>query len=97
MLIRCVNRPFLDREARAMRKVGDEWEATPERLRSINSAGYGIMAEIVPCAHETPQEASQAIDLGRLTVAELTRLCGDRGIAIVGRPRKAELVAMLEG
>lgn len=45
MLVRCVNRPFRDFEARTMRRVGDEWEATPERLAAINRAGYGIMVE----------------------------------------------------
>ena len=59
MLIRCINRDFRDlkAEGRPMRKVGDEWEATPERLGEINRAGYGIMAEAVQDAPEDGETA----------------------------------------
>lgn len=50
MLIRCINTAFRDNATagRPWRAIGDEWEATPERLAAINRAGYGIMAEAVP-------------------------------------------------
>ena len=58
MLIRCINRPFRDlvADGKPLRKVGDEWEATPERLAAINGAGYGKMAEP---AEEEPSEPSE--------------------------------------
>jgi hypothetical protein len=54
MLIRCINQDFRDLKAdgRPLRKVGDEWEATAERVAEINRAGYGIMAEAVQDAPE---------------------------------------------
>ena len=60
MLIRCINRPFQDLAENVWRKVGDEWEAAPERISEINRAGYGVMAEAVPEEPtETPAEASE--------------------------------------
>lgn len=59
MLIRCINRGFRDLKAdgRPLRKVGDEWEATAERVAEINRAGYGIMAEAVQDAPESGETA----------------------------------------
>lgn len=56
MLIRCINRPFQDLVVGVWRKVGDEWEGTPERVAEINRAGYGVMAEAVEPTAETPAE-----------------------------------------
>lgn len=66
MRIRCINRPFQDLDANEWREVGDEWEATPERLADINRAGYGAMAEAVPePVRETPAEPSQTASSAR--------------------------------
>lgn len=61
MLIRCINRDFRDlkAEGRPLRRVGEEWEATPERLAEINRAGYGVMAEAAP---EAAQDAESDED-----------------------------------
>ena len=59
MLIRCINTAFRDNATagRPWRAIGDEWEATPERLAEINSAGYGTMAEAVQDAPEGGESA----------------------------------------
>lgn len=61
MLIRCT-RAFRDLKTagKPMRKVGEEWEATPERLAEINRAGYGVMAEAVETPAEPPETAHAA-------------------------------------
>ena len=61
MLIRCV-KEFRDFASKGepLRKVGEEWEATPERLAEINRAGYGKMAEAVETPAEQPETAPAA-------------------------------------
>lgn len=87
MLIRCT-REFRDMKANVVRSVGEEWEATPERLRAINSAGYGKLAEAV--------EEGDAPDIDAMTVRQLVELCIREDVETVGRPKKAELVALLK-
>lgn len=57
MLIRCI-RAFRDTEAGRLRDVGEEWEATAERLAAINGAGYGKLAEAVK-AEPVPEKAEE--------------------------------------
>ena len=57
MLIRCT-RAFKDTEAGRLREVGEEWEATAERLAAINGAGYGRLAEAVKAEPE-PERAEE--------------------------------------
>lgn len=57
MLIRCI-RAFKDFEAGRLRAVGEEWEATAERLAAINGAGYGKLAEAVKAEPE-PEKAEE--------------------------------------
>ena len=117
MRIRCINRDFRDLKAKpkVMRRVGDEWEGTPERVAEINSAGYGVMAEAVPDARRAPERAPEAPEpanaagraagsvtapqsveeLEAMTNRELVELCIIEGVETEGRPRKAELVALL--
>lgn len=57
MLIRCI-RAFKDIEAGKLRDVGEEWEATAERLAAINGAGYGKLAEAVKGEPE-PEKAEE--------------------------------------
>lgn len=57
MLIRCT-RAFRDIEAGRLRDVGEEWEATAERLAAINGAGYGKLAEAVKAEPE-PEKAEE--------------------------------------
>ena len=91
MLVTCI-KPFQDLEENVWREQGDAWEATPERLRAINTAGYGIMAEEV--ADEPPEEEADALD--SLTVRELTAMCDEMGIDYPAKPKKAELVEAIE-
>ena len=60
MLIRCVNRGFRDlaTKGKPWRKVGDVWEATPERLAQINSSHYGVMAEAVEDGQKPEPDAA---------------------------------------
>lgn len=51
MLAKCT-REFRDLEAGVVRKVGDTFEATPERLEAINGTKYGTLAEPVPDSAE---------------------------------------------
>ena len=92
MLVTCINKPFRDLSENEWREVGDVWEATPERLRAINAAGYGIMAEEV--ADESPE--GEADGLESLTVRELTAMCDEMGIGYPAKPKKAELVEAIE-
>lgn len=46
MTAECV-RDFMDLEAKAMRKAGERFEVTPERLRAINGTKYGQLAREV--------------------------------------------------
>lgn len=57
MLIRCI-RAFIDIGAGRLRDVGEEWEATAERLAAINGAGYGKLAEAVKAEPE-PEKAEE--------------------------------------
>lgn len=57
MLIRCT-RAFRDIGAGRLREVGEEWEATAERLAAINGAGYGKLAEAVNAEPE-PEKAEE--------------------------------------
>lgn len=57
MLIRCI-RAYKDIEAGRLRDVGEEWEATAERLAAINGAGYGKLAEAVKAEPE-PEKAEE--------------------------------------
>lgn len=55
MRARCI-REFRDFEnGRSLRRVGEEFDVTPERLRKLNSTRYGKLAEAV----ETPAEAAE--------------------------------------
>lgn len=57
MLIRCI-RAFRDIGAGRLRDVGEEWEATAERLAAINGAGYGKLVEAVKAEPE-PEKAEE--------------------------------------
>lgn len=94
MRIRCVKRPFVDLVENRWREVGDEWEASAERLADINSAGYGIMAEAV---QEEPEPAHETPDLTRMTRAQLLDKAAGRGVEVPARATKADIIEALEG
>ena len=108
MLIRCINRPFRDlvADGKPLRKVGDEWEATPERLAAINGAGYGVMAEP---ADEEPSEPSEPSEeepnepseekpwWDGKTRVELVEMASEKGIDVPSKATKAEIAEMLGG
>lgn len=54
MLARCI-REFMDAEANVLRREGDEFEASEDRVTAINSAGYGELVAVVPEAPEAPE------------------------------------------
>lgn len=97
MRIRCINRPFRDLAEKEWREVGDEWEATPERLAAINSAGYGAMAEAVEPEPEVEpeQEPEPEKDYSEMTRAQLVEKAEERGIEVPSKATKADIIAML--
>lgn len=38
-------KPFLDREAKCDRAIGDEFECSKARFDAINAAGFGVLVE----------------------------------------------------
>lgn len=76
MRIRCI-KAFRDNRTpgRPWREIGDEWEATPERLAAINRAGYGAMAEAVQEGAE-PAEAADDAEDGREPAEATKRAAG---------------------
>ena len=62
MLAECV-RDFRDLDCGALRRAGDRFEVSPERLERLNATKYGELArevsEVPPKASETPSEAPQ--------------------------------------
>ena len=110
MLVRCTM-SFRDLETpgRPMRAVGEEWEATPERLQELANSRYGVLAVEVPERAAEPARASRkaepaaptadaptADELEAMTNRQLVELCIREGVETSGRPRKAELVAALK-
>ena len=66
MLVRCTIE-FRDLKApgKPMRRVGDEWETTPERLHELRCSRYGVLAEESPDrGHEAPPAAHSAAKRG---------------------------------
>lgn len=60
MRARCI-KEFRDFEnGRSLRRVGDEFDVTPERLRKLNSTRYGKLAEAVETPAEPPETAPAA-------------------------------------
>ena len=110
MLVRCtIEFRDLKTPGKPMRRVGDEWDATPERLYELRRSRYGILAEAV---EDKPAEAARAPhgaeaepvggaaptmqELEEMTVRQLVELCIREGVETQGRPRKAELLASLK-
>ena len=61
MLVRCtLEFRDLKTAGKPMRRVGDEWEATAERLRELSSTRYGKLAEAVEETAESPETATAA-------------------------------------
>lgn len=57
MIAECT-REFRDLEAGVVRRVGDAFEVTPERLEAINGTKYGALAKAVEDgAEKAPQSA----------------------------------------
>ena len=83
-----VNKGFYDVVEKVDRRPGDTFEATEERAEFIDSALPGYV---------TFAKAEKKDDLSKLTVAQLTKLAGERGIEVPKGTRKAELLEILEG
>ena len=65
MRARCI-REFRDfANGRSLRRVGEEFDVTPERLKKLNSTRYGNLVEAV----ETPAEAAETAPAARKTAA----------------------------
>ena len=98
MLIRCV-KPFRDlkAEGRPMRSVGEQWDASPERLRELTGGKYGTLAESVQKRPAADATGPQSIipDLSAMTLRQLSELCDAEGVIVRGRRRKADLAAAL--
>lgn len=63
MRARCI-REFRDFEnGRSLRRVGEEFDVTPERLKKLNSTRYGNLVEAV----ETPAETAETAPAARKT------------------------------
>lgn len=52
--------PFYDVEAKVDRKRGDVWEVTAARLKAINAAGFGNLAEAVEAEEKPAKSAPKA-------------------------------------
>lgn len=86
-----VRKAFLDLKEHVDRKPGDVFEATEARAAYIANALPGYVTYDATDGHETKT------DYGSLKVAELRRLCEERGVDVPKRAKKADLVALLEG
>ena len=108
MLVRCT-KEFRDLKTpgKPMRKVGETWEATPERLKELRGSRYGVLAEEVAERSAEPARAPQgavsgprptptAEELDGMTVRQLVELCIREGVETQGRPKKAELLSALK-
>lgn len=83
-----VNKGFYDVVEQVDRRPGDTFEATEERAEFIDSALPGYI---------TFGAEKKTDDLSKLTVAQLTKLAGERGVEVPKGAKKAELLEILEG
>ena len=92
--------PFRDRFTWVAYNVGDEYEGTPERVRTLSEGGF---VQDGTNTHADGENAAvhvtepQTGNLDALTVSELRALCAERGIAVPSRATKATLIGLLRG
>lgn len=96
-----VLKPFRDRETWMAYAVGDDWNGTPERLRTLCDGGYvetGLVAnECGENAADAPTAAQKAIpDYSAMTNEQLRALCAERGVEAPRRATKARLLSLLK-
>lgn len=92
--------PFRDRFTWVAYNVGDEYEGTPERVRTLSEGGFvqdgtNTHADGENAAVSNLDAAESNLDA--LTVSELRALCAERGIAVPSRATKATLIGLLRG
>lgn len=91
-----VIKKFYDLKARVDRLPGETFAADEARARHIESALPGF---VEVSADETPKPDGPAKgqeNLAKKTVAELTAIARERGIAVPSKPKKAELLTLLK-
>lgn len=70
------------------------YEATRAATKTDSAVGGCEPAQADNVAENGATEPQT--DYAKLKVAELRKLCEERGIPVAGRPKKAELIALLE-
>lgn len=79
-----VNVPFGDKtDGDKLYLAGEIYEGDDERIADLQSRGF-----VTPLA-------KPGVDFESLTVRELVAMCGEKGIEVPKKPRKAELIASL--
>lgn len=95
-----VIKKFYDIKAKADRLPGETFEADEARARYIDEALPGYIEFTVAKTAEARKAegpADESANLAKKTVAELTAIARERGIAIPAKPKKAELLMLLKG
>ena len=91
---------FRDRLTWRLYCVGDEYEGTPERVRTLQDGGFLQSGLDIVCDEKTPESVSpepMSGNLDALTVTQLKALAKERGLAVPSRATKKCLVEMLGG
>jgi len=90
--------PFRDRFTWVAYNVGDEYEGTPERVRTLSEGGFVQDGTNTHADEENATgvhlDAAES-NLDALTVSELRALCAELGIAVPSRATKATLIGLL--
>lgn len=89
-----VNRGFADLLHKVDRSPGEEFAATEERAEQLMRKLPSGFVEVV--GKEASKAEAPSKDLSRKTVAELTAIARERGIAVPSKPKKAELLTLLK-
>ena len=101
MITVTVLKGFRDLKQHTSRRPGDTFEANEERAAQLAAALPGFIAYDVPEPEPEPNpkpaaEPEPSVDLSKLTVAKLKALCGERGIEVPAKAKKADLIALLD-
>ena len=77
-----VIKQFKDKYTKLLRRVGEEFEVTPERFEEMNSTALGIFVKELEEEPPTEPPEDSLIDFSSMTKAQLIKYAAGQGIEL---------------